>query len=390
MASAISSFDRRRACRFARLAEAICDAARERPVPLLVLRVPSFERIAWQRGRRAARAAEQRTQAVIERISESLLRAGDAVAHEPDSDRFVVAMLDLPREAATHNAQRMPLPLDCRAVLERLAARLEFETGFAADTGWTIVRDPEAWSLAREIDTALERGARERERYAFFTAVGHELRTPLTSIRGYLETMLGDDIDESTQRRFLEVAQREALRLTRLVEGMFEFSLLDLSADALLASSCDLAEQIAMALDTVEPSAAARDITLCSRVPGGIRLGLDALACTHLFVNVLGNAIKYGRDAGVVRVSTVRCEPFVTIFVDDDGPGVPVEDRTRVFELGARGHDGGRPGSGVGLALVKTIVDRAAGTIRCVQSPLGGARFEIHLPTRAELRNGVS
>ncbi|HEX3458068.1 MAG TPA: histidine kinase dimerization/phospho-acceptor domain-containing protein, partial [Candidatus Baltobacteraceae bacterium] len=70
-----------------------------------------------------------------------------------------------------------------------------------------------------------------RERLAGVLAtVGHELRTPLTSIRGYVETLLGGELDPSTARRFLETVRRETLRLGRLIDGMLEFSLLDLSA----------------------------------------------------------------------------------------------------------------------------------------------------------------
>ncbi len=80
------------------------------------------------------------------------------------------------------------------------------------------------------LERALLRGAQERERYAFFSALGHELRTPLSSIRGYLETLLDDDVDARTRRRFVRIAYNESLRLSRLVDGMFEISLLDLHA----------------------------------------------------------------------------------------------------------------------------------------------------------------
>ncbi|MFN2450382.1 MAG: histidine kinase dimerization/phospho-acceptor domain-containing protein, partial [Candidatus Baltobacteraceae bacterium] len=127
------------------------------------------------------------------------------------------------------------------------------------ETGWSLCapsRDrPE---FEQDIALALERGARERERYEFFAAVGHELRTPLTSIRGYLETLLDEPVDAPTSRRFLETARREALRMGRLLEGMFEFSLLDLSAGPSALECSSVRERIAQACESVAPLAALR------------------------------------------------------------------------------------------------------------------------------------
>ncbi len=107
------------------------------------------------------------------------------------------------------------------------------------ENGWTLlVRATN--DLNGDIAAALERGARDRERYEFFSAIGHELRTPLTSIRGYLETLLDEETDGQNRSRFLETARREALRMGRLLDGMFEFSLFDLSVDTLAMQQCDL------------------------------------------------------------------------------------------------------------------------------------------------------
>jgi signal transduction histidine kinase len=80
--------------------------------------------------------------------------------------------------------------------------------------------------LQQAVEEALRHGAGERERHAFFTSIGHELRTPLTAIRGYLETLLDEELDPETARRFLETAQGEAARMGRLVDGLHELALL--------------------------------------------------------------------------------------------------------------------------------------------------------------------
>src|SRR6516225_12395753 len=96
-------------------------------------------------------------------------------------------------------------------------------------------------------------------------AIGHELRTPLTSIRGYIETLLDGELDARTTRRFLETARREALRLGRLVEGMLEFSMLDLS-ELRRGASCDVVEQVRATVDAALPLALERRVTIRARL----------------------------------------------------------------------------------------------------------------------------
>lgn len=221
---------------------------------------------------------------------------------------------------------------------------------------------------------------RRGDRRAWLATVGHELRTPLTSIRGYIETLLdGDELDAQTTRRFLETARREALRLGRLVEGMLEFSMLDLSAGGQQAR-CDLGEQVRATIDAVVPLARARSVTLRARVSRSAYARLDADACVHALLNVVENAIKHGREGGNVAIECVREAPFVCTIVDDDGPGVAPQERDAIFGLGFRGGDARRPGSGIGLAVVKAIVTRAGGDVYVDASPLGGARFVLRFP----------
>ena len=334
----------------------------ERPAAILAVRLPQFAEIAWQRGKAVARALERRTAAAFARSAAFALRGDDRLAHDPGSDIFAVAILGAPREA------RALAPLDARAALERIADAIGAATGLRAEAGWSLVRTPVA-RLDRELATALERGARERERYEFFAAVGHELRTPLTSIRGYLETLQDHGLDESTRARFLETAHREALRLGRLVDGMLDFSMLDLSGETFEPASCDLAEQVATACDALGPQARQRGIRFERSRSVPVRVGLGADSCTQALLNVLDNAVKYGREGGRIRIGWSVRLPYARIRVDDDGPG-----------MGAPR----RPGRGIGLSIVRTIVERAGGDIRAARSPLGGARFVLRVPVRAE------
>lgn len=351
-------------------------------VPLLALRIPEFEHVAWREGKRAARRLERRAELAFRLSAARVLRRGDRRIHECGRDVFAVVVAAPPREGIPPNAA------GCRAMLQRIAAEMSSETGLAVESGWTVAREP--FELDHEIAIALERGARERERYEFFATIGHELRTPLASIRGYLETLIDGDVDSTAAQRFLQTAQREALRMGRMIDGMLEFSLLDLSG-ALGMQRCDAAVQLALACDAVAPLAAARGTRIELSPPPQVPVWLDADACTQLFINLLENAIKYGRDGGRIVIAMERLGTSVRVTVDDDGPGVRAGDRSTVFAMRTRGA-GARPaaGAGIGLAIVKLIAERCGGGVSVADSPLGGARFEVLLPAQAEFSTAAS
>ena len=222
------------------------------------------------------------------------------------------------------------------------------------------------------------------ERYAFFSAVGHELRTPLASIRGYLETLLGEDIDAPTRRHFTGIAHAEALRLTRLLEGMFEISLLDLSATFPPRASGALDVALRTAADACAALARARGVDV--RVPAieSTLVAIDGDRLTLVLINLIDNAIKHGRVGGRVDVRADLDAPrVVTITVDDDGAGIVRADRERLFALGERGATRA-PGSGIGLALVRIILERAGGRVEIRDAPRGGARFAVTIPRRGQ------
>lgn len=369
------------------LATAVRKTLEGKPVPLLVLRLPHFERIAWQKGKRAALRLERDAAAAFERCARSSLRSEDLLAHDAGSDVFAAAIVAGPREPG----RTVPSALDCRAALERIAAGMSLATGTAVETGWTVVRphDRDA-GFDAHVATALERGLRERERYEFFAVVGHELRTPLSAARGYLETVLEGRLDPAAARRFLETALRETLRLGRLVDNMFEFSLLDLSAVALESAGCDLRDAVAHACDILSPLANARGVCVRNEVTARCRLKIEEDACLQLLVNVIDNAVKYGRQGGTVRVSSRESAQLVRIAVDDDGPGIAAREREAIFGLRVRSSRAARPGTGIGLAIVRMIAERAGGDVSVSESALGGARFELTLPLEAEFAPAAS
>lgn len=371
------SVTERRLLRGGAFLERLREALVERPstIPLLVLRLPEFAELAWQDGRRVAQRLERATVRAFAAAADRVMRDGDILGHDDGGDWFAVAMLSPTRGGAAFGA------IDTRAALERIAAAMALETGRRMESGWWPIEstdEVDAFDATRS--AALERGARERERYEFLATVGHELRTPLTSIRGYIETLLDGGVDADTSRRFLEVARREALRLGRLVEGMLDFSLLDLSVPRSRGVT-DIDAAIGAALDALAPIAADAGVELrqCSSLYAHVRI--DADSCMHALLNVIENAIKYSGRGGIVEVSVTRKNPFVCVTVEDNGVGIELADRERIFSYGQRaGTNEAVRGKGVGLAIVRAVLERAGGRIDVDDSPLGGARFMIALP----------
>lgn len=349
-------------------------------IPLLVVRLPALERTAWREGLRKARTLERRACSAFAAAAGRVLRADDSIAHDAGSDMFIAAL------TAPTRADGPAIPVDARSALARISAGIESATRLEVETGWTAFSLGDTADLGDAVARGLSRGAQERERYAFFSAIGHELRTPLASIRGYLETLLDGDIDERTRTRFLSIAHKESLRLARLVEGMFEISLLDLHTTQIVRSSGPLGVALDAAAVACAANAAARSITLHRAPAPKAQVTLDADRLTLVLINLIDNAIKHGRPGGAVAIGADLSDPgFACVTIDDDGPGVASADRERIFTLGTRGETIAA-GSGIGLALVRLMLERAGGRVDVGDSPLGGARFCVHL--RREHRPG--
>jgi signal transduction histidine kinase len=349
----------------------------EGAVPLLVVRLRDLERIAWREGRPAARAVERRGLRSFLDTAMRTLRASDVLAHDAESEDFLAALV-----SPTRSEGSVATPTDCRAALARLASAMELNGGLHVETGWTLLEGVGSDDrLASAIESALERGARERERYAFFSTIGHELRTPLTSIRGYLETLLEEDLDAKTARRFLEVARNEAMRLGRLVDGMFDISMLDLRAGGFGAESSTLQTSVVAAISAVAPFASARGTSIGQLAFASAEVATSSDRLTQILINILENAIKHGREQGQIFVSAVPLDGrYVEVRVDDDGPGIDPQERETIFTLGRRGATARGPGSGIGLAIVRLMIERIGGEVDVAESRLGGAQFRVRLP----------
>ena len=222
------------------------------------------------------------------------------------------------------------------------------------------------------------------ERANFVANVSHELRTPLAQVRLVLDTLrLGRGGSEQMHNEALGVADREVLRLQHLVEGVLRFARGPRRDDLPHVATDVLREARAVAAE-FQPLATPRGVTVEVTGDEGLTIPVQTGALRQVLLNLLDNAVKYGRDGGVVSIDIRRTTTGgVMLAVSDQGPGVPRTDRERIwrpFERGADARQRGAGGSGIGLTIVREIAEEHGGTARVGDAPGGGARFVVELP----------
>jgi two-component system phosphate regulon sensor histidine kinase PhoR len=218
----------------------------------------------------------------------------------------------------------------------------------------------------------------------FVANVSHELRTPLTAIRGYIEALSESDVSAEENRRFLEIVARHTHRMERLVKDLLRLARLDAGQETLVLSTCDTRALSEAVVADLAPASAARRQRVDVRVaPGAARVRADPSKLHDVLSNLIVNAITYSPEDTTIRVEALPAGGRVAIAVLDEGPGIPDEDVSRVFERfyrvdKSRARDPG--GTGLGLAIAKHLVELHGGEIRAENRPEGGARFVITLP----------
>ncbi|MBU6401628.1 MAG: hypothetical protein KGS61_15030, partial [Verrucomicrobia bacterium] len=225
----------------------------------------------------------------------------------------------------------------------------------------------------------------ERTRQEFVANVSHELRTPLSMIKGYVETLRdGAKEDPAVAARFLDTIARHTDRLAFLIEDLLTISRLESGQVTLDLQPVELGPAVERVMDELRARAAGRKVRLENAIPAGRRARADAERLHQVLVNLVDNAIKYGRADGTVIVGAeTTSDKRLAVWVRDDGPGIPPEAKERVFERfyridKARSREQG--GTGLGLAIVKHIVQAHGGEVRVESEPGHGATFRFTLP----------
>jgi signal transduction histidine kinase len=234
----------------------------------------------------------------------------------------------------------------------------------------------------------------ERAKDEFFGLVSHELRTPLTSIIGYGELLAESEADRLTEegRKYLDVIRRNASRELRLVgdllllvriqEGTFRVELED---------DVDLRRIVEHSVETARPAALKREIDLRAETNASAECRGDPHRLAQVIDNLLSNAIKFTPTGGNVGVRLASGNGVATIEVTDSGMGIPEGAQAYLFDRLYRAPSAAAsavPGVGLGLTIVKAIVDAHHGRIAVESAPGAGASFRVELPVQPPVDGG--
>ena len=223
----------------------------------------------------------------------------------------------------------------------------------------------------------------DRLRTQFVSNVSHELRTPLAQIRMFAETLLlGRVRSDEERQRSLAIMDREARRLAHLVENVLLFSRSERSSVKLERQRTELQPLFGQMVESFRPLAEAQGNSLTVTAEP-IAIHVDPGAVQQIVLNLLDNAVKYGPNGQHVTVTALLREGWARIAVEDQGPGVPEGDRTRVWERFGRlerERKSAVAGAGIGLAVVAELTRLHEGRCFVEEGDGGGARFVIELP----------
>ncbi|MGD9892498.1 MAG: DUF4118 domain-containing protein [Dehalococcoidia bacterium] len=253
---------------------------------------------------------------------------------------------------------------------------------FADEAALAVDRD----HLLREASRVQVLQQTDQLKSALLSAVSHDLRTPLASIKASVSSLLQDDVswDDAARREFLTAIDEETDRLTRLVGNLLDLSRIEGGALRPEKDWYDIAELLETVVARMERTLIGHQMKLTVAEDIG-EVALDYVQISQVVTNLIENAAHAAPVGTTIEVSARRHGDEAAIIVEDEGPGIPPEERQRIFDKFYRIVRDGRKGSGsgLGLAIGKGFVEAHGGTIRAEAAPNGGARFIVTLPAPA-------
>jgi signal transduction histidine kinase len=215
--------------------------------------------------------------------------------------------------------------------------------------------------------------------------ISHDLRTPLTSLQGYLETLslkVGQ-VSEEERARYLDVALRQSRKVSRLAQELFELAKLECEVVQPLKEAFSLPELVNDVLQKFELAARQKGVSLQVQIPAGLPSVLADLGMIErVLTNLLDNALRHTPAGGAVHLELHAADGRVLVRVADTGNGVPDNLRPQLFERPSPLRDGsGRTSGGLGLLIVKRILNLHDSSIRLEAQAGPGATFSFALPT---------
>jgi signal transduction histidine kinase len=243
----------------------------------------------------------------------------------------------------------------------------------------------EIYQLAEILNNMIARLESSFESEKQFTSdASHELRTPTAVILAECEYASNNAVTPEEYKEALEVINRQASKMKKLISQLLSFSRMEQGTEKVCFEHTDLSELVQMIISEQSEIHRDSDIVLSSNLQPGIMVRVDRLLITRMILNLINNAFQYGRSKGFVQVSLKSGQESIELSVKDNGTGIAIEDQSRVwqrFYQVSESRTSKEEGSmGLGLAMVKQIVEIHSGTVR-VESVLGeGSNFIVRLP----------
>ena len=214
----------------------------------------------------------------------------------------------------------------------------------------------------------------------FISSVSHEFKTPLASIQGFAKLLQDETISEDDRREYTQVIIDETSRLTKLSTNILKLTKLENQKTIGKKSKFLLDEQIRKIIVMLEPEWSKKNIDLDIDLEEITYIGNEELMA-QIWQNIINNAIKFTGESGNIGVKLYRSEQCIVVKISDDGPCIPDEKRTKIFEKFYQGdHSRSTDGNGLGLALVQRVVELCNGSVWVENTQPTGVCFTVQLP----------
>lgn len=312
---------------------------------------------------------------------EQLARALERVDNEPIRLRLQVALaldsrqwIDVGGSAISETDILWTLSLDSSSDRDRDRERREGASRASLDKDELIERQ-------RKRIEALERDSRTKNK--FIAVLGHDLRAPLNAVLGWTQLMQRELLDAVGRERALATIERNARSQATLIEELLDVTRLNEGRMTLEITSCDVGLVVRRTMEAALPQATNKDIRLVTQQKPGVTVAGDRVRIEQIVNNLVSNALKFTPPGGTIEVNVSRDAKQARIEVRDTGMGIAADQLPHVFKWLHQGSDGlpTREGLGIGLFIVRRLVELHGGNVRAASEGLGcGATFTVFLP----------
>jgi signal transduction histidine kinase len=219
-----------------------------------------------------------------------------------------------------------------------------------------------------------------QERNDFLASISHELRTPITYIKGYTEIVLKRDLSEEERRNYLAIILEETNRLNDLIKQLFDLAKMDQNSFLIEKTEVNMKEILEKVKIKLAPAFKEKEMTLQISCPKDCFLMADPVRMEQIFLNLLDNSMKYSSQGGITSVTVEQRKGQLFVTIRDTGNGIPEEDLPHIFNRFYR-VDKSRTrllgGAGLGLSIVKELVNKHDGTIAVKSKIQEGTEFQM-------------